>query len=112
MKMPFGQHRGRAMADVPSAYLEWLSDQEWPHTWTKRCVLEELALRKEMERLHRLGPQAGGLAVQRGDVPLLRSMIDYGARAMRLRSHPGTAKRLDSLIARLRVQLDQVEGVR
>jgi len=26
--MPFGKHRGKALADVPASYLEWLVDGE------------------------------------------------------------------------------------
>ena len=31
--MPWGQHKGKTMADVPADYLDWLRDQDWLSTW-------------------------------------------------------------------------------
>ena len=28
-KMPFGEHKGKRLGDVPDSYLFWLSDQNW-----------------------------------------------------------------------------------
>ncbi len=110
MKLPFGKYRERELVDVPRAYLDWLLDQEWPDVWTKPCVQEELELRREVEHLRRAGPAEGGLAIKRADVELLRSILDIGYRGVKLRSHPGTIKRLDNLTARLRVQLERIAG--
>lgn len=31
--MPFGQHQGELMDNVPAEYLDWCRDQPWIHTW-------------------------------------------------------------------------------
>ena len=31
--MPFGEHKGTALRDVPSGYLLWLLRQEWIKSW-------------------------------------------------------------------------------
>lgn len=28
-KMPFGEHKGKALVNVPAGYLVWLSNQSW-----------------------------------------------------------------------------------
>jgi uncharacterized protein (DUF3820 family) len=112
MTLPFGKHRGVDIREVPDTYLRWVLDQEWPDPWMKRCVQEELDLRKEVERIRRVGPHGGGLAIKPDEARLLRSLIDIGVRAMKPKCHPGTIKRLDHMTARLRAQLDQqIEGV-
>jgi hypothetical protein len=110
MTLPFGKHRGVEIREVPERYLGWVLEQPWPDTWTKHCVREELDLRKEVERIRRLGPQGSQLAIRPDEARLLRSLLEIGARAMKPRCHPGTIKRLDNMTARLRAQLDQLEN--
>ena len=33
--MPFGAHKGTAMQDVPSRYLDWLIGQHWISEWPR-----------------------------------------------------------------------------
>lgn len=110
MRMPFGMHRNREIADVPAEYLAWVRDQEWLSDWLKRVIDEEMELRREMERLRRLGPQVGGLRIEPGEARFVREMIDLGHRALALRCHPSTQKKLNNVVARLRVQLEQMES--
>lgn len=46
--MPFGKHKGRAVADLPKGYLRWLlsGDCDLDH-WLERAVREELDRRGE-----------------------------------------------------------------
>lgn len=32
IRMPFGQHKDKLLADIPNSYLDWLLDQEWMET--------------------------------------------------------------------------------
>lgn len=104
--MPFGKYRGHPIADVPSQYLEWLGEQQWPDALMRQMVREELQLRREVHRLRRLSVHSGGIMVAAGEVPLLRSLLDNGYRSLLPRSHPGTIKRLRHLMLRLQAQLE------
>jgi hypothetical protein len=34
--MPFGEHKGKQMKDVPAGYLDWLDGQDWlPKRWPR-----------------------------------------------------------------------------
>lgn len=49
--MPFGQHKGKAMANVPAQYLLWLYNKGVEHGPVKRYILDNLdALRTEVKR--------------------------------------------------------------
>jgi hypothetical protein len=54
VRMPFGKHRGEALADVPTSYLDWLTTINL-ELWLRRAVEAELRRRDWCE-----GPRADG----------------------------------------------------
>lgn len=49
--MPFGQHKGKAMANVPAQYLLWLYNKGVAHGPVGRYILDNLeALKSEVKR--------------------------------------------------------------
>jgi uncharacterized protein (DUF3820 family) len=49
--MPFGQHRGKAMINVPAQYLLWLFNKGCDHEQVRRYIIENLdALNKEVSK--------------------------------------------------------------
>jgi len=52
--MPYGQHKGSKMVDVPATYLVWLyNNNKLSQGWVKVYVLENLEVLKEQIRLAR-----------------------------------------------------------
>jgi uncharacterized protein (DUF3820 family) len=45
--MPFGMHRGKAMANVPAHYLLWLFDKGCDHEGVKQYIIANLDLLKK-----------------------------------------------------------------
>ncbi len=109
MTLPFGRHKGRDISAVPLEYLLWLRNQTWLSDYLKITIDSELEVRRQFDVLRRVGQHRGGLAVEPSEIGLLRMVLDLGSRAVKLRSHPGTIKRLDRLTAKLRIQLDVIE---
>lgn len=53
--MPFGKHKGIAMANVPATYLEWCKKKLYPNTQGAREVLSYVqnnwdAIKKELDK--------------------------------------------------------------
>lgn len=42
--MPFGKHKGKAMANVPADYLLWLNDQSKVHPMVKGYIMNRIDL--------------------------------------------------------------------
>lgn len=42
MKMPFGKHKDKDLAEIPKGYLRWLTRQEWVGAWLLHAVAEAL----------------------------------------------------------------------
>ena len=52
--MPFGKHRGKAMANIPAAYLLWLKNAGIDHQGVKQYIIDnEDCLIKEVGKLKR-----------------------------------------------------------
>lgn len=52
--MPFGIHKGKALANVPAKYLLWLHDKVCEHEGVRRYIIENLSiLKKEAGRTTR-----------------------------------------------------------
>jgi len=50
--IPFGKHRGSGIEDVPTSYLEWLTEQDW---FTEKFSEGAKAVGKELEFRQRFG---------------------------------------------------------
>jgi uncharacterized protein (DUF3820 family) len=52
--MPFGKHKGKAMANVPAVYLLWLHQQGCSHDGIRKYISENYeALMQEAEKVVR-----------------------------------------------------------
>ena len=49
-RMPFGQHKGEYIADLPDDYLDWLLTIEL-HGWLESAVCDEIERREELAEL-------------------------------------------------------------
>ena len=84
--MPFGKHRGKDLADVPSDYLDWLLTRaENVAEWLRDAVYEELLVR-DLDNTEENGATERGAAV----LPLetLRSQLKAWYREMTMKYHP------------------------
>jgi len=50
--IPFGKHKGSGIEDVPTSYLEWLTEQDW---FTEKFSEGAKAIGKELEFRQRFG---------------------------------------------------------
>jgi hypothetical protein len=52
-KMPFGKHKGEALADIPVGYLDWMIGQDWMDEKPdlKRRIEDHLATRPEWQQM-------------------------------------------------------------
>jgi hypothetical protein len=80
--MPFGRHRGRALADLPDGYFAWL------RTLDLREPLRS-AVAEEVERRDR----------QRPDPRVVEDLIAAGQRALARRHHPDAGGSHDAMIS-------------
>jgi hypothetical protein len=88
--MPFGQHKGKRLPDIPAAYLSWLLTIDL-QPWLQRAVERELAYREreDAERPREQARRRRGRCETKAPPPvdwdgLLRSWY----REMSLRFHP------------------------
>ena len=88
--MPFGKHRGTAVADLPADYLEWLATCEIRNTDLRAAVDAEIRTRKTQTTAVPVGPDAatverliaaGVSALSAAGVPADR--VDAAARSLR-----------------------------
>jgi hypothetical protein len=87
-RMPFGRHRGKKLADIPTPYLAWLLREASIEPWLERAVEAELARRDYDEPVCE-APQRNHVRVPRG-VTLARALrlIEQGRRGMARTEHP------------------------
>jgi hypothetical protein len=79
-QMPWGQHKGRALANIETSYLLWvLYEASAAKEWLKAAIREELERRESAGGTHR------GKA---GPVANLKEFVTRWYRKMALRFHP------------------------
>jgi len=50
--MPWGEHEGTRLADIPASYLAWFMDQDWARDWPQLhnyCQLNETRIEAEIK---------------------------------------------------------------
>ena len=117
--MPFGQHKGYAIADLPDSYIEWLTSIEL-HGWLHDAVHDEYHRRQADREYRTPQPPAGpGIRIRPEEVPLARRVFDAGYRILARSMHPDVGGdpdemcRLNGLAESLRSQLASIaEGAR
>ena len=99
-RMEFGKYRGEPIAQVPTGYLTWLLEQDWPKDETLDAVRVELCRRFDIE------PRCVRVETPVLVPKALREHVDTilvsGFRDAALQTHPdhgGTDERMRGLIA-------------
>ena len=110
MTMPFGQHTGRDLEELPSAYFDWLTKLEL------RPPLSD-AVRRELERRKTgIEPKerlvsfpAVHVKIPSGERRLALRLVKMGHRVLLKKVEPEIRQRLDELVA---VVTEQLQAVR
>jgi hypothetical protein len=91
-RMPFGKHKGEALVDIPTPYLEWLLAECELRDWLLTAVVTELDRRERGEEPPPRQEQRRSEPVrpQRGEVrlDLVKEIVEAGRRALARKYHP------------------------
>jgi hypothetical protein len=114
MTMPFGRHRGIEIRLLPDSYLSWLRTELTLREPLFSAIEAEYA-RREGALTSNKAPQIT-LRIDAAELPQLRRIVEAGYRSEARAVHPDTGgdtatmQLLNSLRARVREQLDQLEA--
>lgn len=110
MVMPFGKHRGQAIAELPTGYLEWLS--------TLQLRSNELRFAVKVELLRRREEQGADLQIvlhiPQRDLEPMHEIIARGRRAAARVQHPDvggdgeTMRRINVIADALLAQIEEL----